>query len=590
MTVTIPVPAPLPPVTRPEGDPGMADSLAERLYTTASRFEEFGDTAASAKDGAGVWFGQAFEAYRGAASRASGEHASMAATVKRVAHGVTAYADTLRDLLRSYEQLRDRRTALHGQRDDLISDIESTLDPTPQILAALRSRATHLAARMDDWVTDRDAWLSQVQAAEDLVRRTFESATDLGDALSDLGGVSDTARDAMGKPGAPGPDSSPEQVADWWDGLTDAEREAVTAAYPSVIGSANGLPAGARDDANRVLLDGDLARLGAKEEDGTIDPAERKVLENARETEKALSSAEEYEDPLGDGKPGAQLWLYDPTAFDGDGRVAVAVGDLDTARDVAVFTPGITTDMSKVGGYTGQMYNLYESTRYNGDGSSVATMFWLGYDAPDGPIDPATATEGRAEDGGRRLADAVDGLRASRGDDPAHLTAIGHSYGSTTTSYATGEFDLAADDVVLVGSPGAGPADDAGDFSVGRDHVFVGRDSRDIVAVLGDEGWMGKGGIGLGRDPSSDDFGAVRFEAERVDREDIRNWDAAHSNYLSVDTESLYNIGLIVDGHGDEVNRAEHSYDPWWDLPRDPEIDREPTSGVPGRSQTRGME
>lgn len=391
----------------------------------------------------------------------------------------------------------------------------------------------------------------------------------------------------MDRPGAPGGGATPEEVRAWWDSLSEAEREAVVAAYPHLIGPADGLPAGARDEANRILLDDDLATLSAKEEDGTISDDERQVLDNAHATEEALAQADTLEDPITGETVGGTLWLYDPAAFDGDGRVAVAVGDLDTATDVAVFTPGITTEMEDVGKYTTQMSNLYEATRYTGDGSSVATMFWLGYDAPTGPTDWATLTEGRAEDGGERLADAFDGLRASRADHPAHLTAVGHSYGSTTTSYAAGDFDLAADDVVLIGSPGAGPADHAGDFGVGEDNVYVGRDSRDLVAVLGDEGWVGKGGLGLGTDPSSEEFGATRFEAEDVDRAWHRNTGDAHGSYLDHDTESLYNIARVVDGHGDAVVDADHSHDPWYSGPVDPEWDREPTADEAGRSDTR---
>ena len=585
-TVTIDVPAPVAQIPRPDGNPASAESLAESLYAVAGRYEEFGDAATSLQDLNDGWWGQAYTAYREAAGKASGEHASMAATIKRVGHAVSSYADTLTDLLRDHEQLADRRTALNGTRAQLIIDINATVEATPAVVSALRARSSDLTEAMDALATDRDAWAAKVQAAEDLLRRSFEAGTDLRDALSDLGGVSDLAQDAMGRPGAPGPGSTPAEVKAWWDSLDDAQREAVIAGYPGIIGAADGLPADARDQANRVLLEGDIARLAAKEQDGTISSLERRILANAQNTDKALDELVGYEDPLDDREVAAQLWLYDPGAFDGDGRVALAVGDLDTAKDVAVMTPGITTDMTKTSDYASQMANLYESARYNGDGSSVAAMFWLGYDAPDGVTDTATMGEGRAEDGGRRLADAIDGMRAARGEDRAHMTAIGHSYGSTATSYAAGKFDLDVDDVALVGSPGAGPSDHASDFSVGKDHVYVGRDSRDLVAVLGDEGWVGKGGIGLGTDPSSRDFDATRFEAERVDREGHRGVGAAHSSYFASDSESLYNLGKIVDGHGGDVNVAEQSYDPWYDSPRDPEVDREPTRDVPGRSDT----
>lgn len=251
-----------------------------------------------------------------------------------------------------------------------------------------------------------------------------------------------------------------------------------------------------------------------------------------------------------------------------------------------MFTPGIKTDMGDTERYTSDMINLYESARYNGDGSSVATMFWLGYDAPFGATDTATLSKGRADDGGENLADAIDGLRASRSDDPAHLTAIGHSYGSTTTAYAFGEHGAKADDVVLIGSPGAGPADRASDLGVGEDHVYVGRNSRDGVAFLGDEGWIGKGPIGLGTDPSSEDFEATRFEAEDTGRGDNRDFGDSHGSYLEPDSESLYNIGRIVDGQGGDVNDADPGADPWWRTARDPEWDRDPTQDIPGRSDT----
>ena len=78
------------------------------------------------------------------------------------------------------------------------------------------------------------------------------------------------ATGAMARPGAPGTAPPRAHVAEWWSTLTAAEKEAVVAAYPDVIGCADGLPADARDQANRILLAGDLALLGAKEDDGTL--------------------------------------------------------------------------------------------------------------------------------------------------------------------------------------------------------------------------------------------------------------------------------------------------------------------------------
>ncbi|MEO9324452.1 alpha/beta hydrolase [Nocardioides sp. C4-1] len=575
-------------IVEPEGDVRGAESLAEALFAASSRFDDVGGNARSHVVPLGGFDLDARATYVAKTTRLADQHEGMSRTLDRVARHVAAYADTLRDLRREWHGLVDLKQSLDGRRTQLVADVQAAVDPGTDAVEALRERAAELRADYRELTRDHDALQVRVRAAEDLLVESFRSGAGLDDAVSGEGGGTHAADRVMDRPGAPGPGASPGQVRDWWEHLTDAEREAVIALYPGRIGSADGLPADARDQANRVLLADDLATLRAKEDDGTLTDAERRVLDNAEETRRALERADDVEDPITGERPGGQLYLYDPGAFDGDGRVAVAVGDLDTAHDVAVFTPGIKTEMADTSGYTGQMANLYESARFAGDGSSVATMFYLGYDTPDSPTDPATFGEARAADGGRRLAEMVDGLRASRPDDPAHLTAIGHSYGSTATSYAAADHDLDADDVVLIGSPGAGPAHDAGDLGVGADHVFVGRDSRDGVAFVGDEGWIGKGGLGLGRDPSSDDFGATRFEAENTDRAWHPDFDEAHSRYLDHDTESLYNLGRIVDGHGDDVNEAAHSYDPWYAGAVDPEWSRDPTSGVEGSSQTQG--
>lgn len=583
-TIMIPASEPAE-LLRPEGDPAGVDDFASTLFTVCSRYEEFADRARAASV-VPYYLGQTQLKYAEVASRAAAEHDNLGQTSRRVARACVAYADTLRDLIRDFDDLVERRSDLDSRRVALIEQINASTEVSEARESVWRIAAGYLRTDYDVLVSDHDTLQDRVRDAERLVRTALQGSDGLDEAVSESGGGSPLADDAMRKPGAPGPDSSPEDVAAWWEGLTGEQREALTTAYPDVIGGADGLPASARDDANRILLQDDLERLEAKKADGTIDPGEEGVLANAHHADNSVRQAEQYVDPLTGEPVGSQLWLYKPGLHDGDGEVAISVGDLDTADDVSVFTPGINTDMADTERYTGYMTNLHESARYNGDGSSVATMFWLGYDAPNGPADPATMSEGRALGGGENLADALDGLRASRSDDPAHLTAIGHSYGSTTTSYAFGEHGAKADDVVLIGSPGAGPAETASDLQIGEDHVYVGRNSRDGVAFLGDEGWVGRGPVGLGTDPSSEGFGATRFEAEDTGREDNRDFGDSHGSYLEPDSESLYNLGRIVDGHGSDVNDAESSEDPWWRTARDPEWDRDPTQDVPGRSRT----
>ncbi|WP_051570272.1 hypothetical protein [Cryptosporangium arvum] len=52
-------------------------------------------------------------------------------------------------------------------------------------------------------------------------------------------------------------------VREWWEGLTADQRQAYLTAYPSEIGALNGIPAIARDHANRTRLDQYIAQMQA---------------------------------------------------------------------------------------------------------------------------------------------------------------------------------------------------------------------------------------------------------------------------------------------------------------------------------------
>ena len=83
--VVIDVPVSRPTLERPQGDAGGADSLATTLYRAASRYEDFSDEATQLGDLHSSWWGDAYDAYRGAAGGASEEHSRMSDTVRRCA-------------------------------------------------------------------------------------------------------------------------------------------------------------------------------------------------------------------------------------------------------------------------------------------------------------------------------------------------------------------------------------------------------------------------------------------------------------------------------------------------------------------------
>ena len=80
----------------------------------------------------------------------------MGTTVRRVARGVTAFADTLRDLLSDHDDLVERKRGLDERRTALIADINAATDPTENEIAAFRERAVDLRADYSELVTADD--------------------------------------------------------------------------------------------------------------------------------------------------------------------------------------------------------------------------------------------------------------------------------------------------------------------------------------------------------------------------------------------------------------------------------------------------
>jgi hypothetical protein len=360
------------------------------------------------------------------------------------------------------------------------------------------------------------------------------------------------------------------------------EEQAMCQAFAEATEAARGPSAADRHRANLLALERDLSRLGAGAAAGRLDADEERHLAVAEATAAALARIEGAADPVTGRPVPACLYLYDPTAFDGDGRVAVVAGDLDTADDVAVVVPGLGTDGASAAFQADRALAVHQAARHLDPGAANATMAWIGYDAPDnlplaGDGDVVgVLTDRMAGAGGRRLSATVAELRAGPNGD-AHLSVIGYSYGSTTAGLAASGPGLAVDDLVLVGSPGAGrDSDSAADTGLDGGHVWVLRNSHDPVALLGGHGWAdaGSAGLGLGDDPAGAGWGATRLQAEAVTRGEAP-W-ADHTSYFDHDTESLGNIAHVVAGEYDDVTTAPAVRDPWWAPPVDPERDRLP--------------
>ncbi len=374
-----------------------------------------------------------------------------------------------------------------------------------------------------------------------------------------------SARTAAGiGAGPPAPGAAPELARQWWAWLTSDEQQRAVRGWPTTLGSLDGLPGAVRSAANEYRLDRDVATLRTR---SALSDDEQRWLDNCLLVRSELHRVRSAHDPLTLDPLTAQLLVFDPRAYDYEGRAALAVGDVDLADHVAFLVPGLGTEVrSSMAALTGTALRLTAEARRAAPGTTTATVAWMGYDAPGFSN---VGFDGAAEAGADQLVTDVLAVQASR-DVMPHLTIIGHSYGSTTAGTALRDHETGADDLVLVGSPGPN-VERASQLHIPAGHVFVGASSRDPISYADR----------FGVDPTHAAFGAIRFQAEDTGRNSWRLDLDDHSRYFDDDTESLANIVDVVVGDYAAVDRAAYR-DEVFLLPdginSDPEADREPTT------------
>jgi hypothetical protein len=344
-------------------------------------------------------------------------------------------------------------------------------------------------------------------------------------------------------PTIPAADATPAEVAHWWIALPPHLRRLLMDGQTAALGRLAGLPTEVRDEANRRQLTGLLARLRAERDRlaGTL-PTIPLQLAKAALVRSMLTIAESVEwtlATLAGRRPPARLLTLD---LAGAGRVAIALGDVDRAQNVAVVVPGMGEDAGHgVPGTVGRAADLLAEAGRQSAGST-AVVAWVGYAAPGWRQVPFPT---RARAGGRMLSADLTTLATARTGEPAHVTLVGHSYGSTVVGAAMQAGPRPADDLVLLGSPGV-LADRVGQLGLSGRHAYVGEAALDPI---GDTGLFGT-------DPGDRGFGATRI---RVDAAPGRPWPdrvlAAHSHYFDPGSESLRNIARVAVGRGSDVTR-----------------------------------
>lgn len=544
-----------------------ATSVTSSLRSTATSMSDVSEWM-TAHGAPADWTGDASEAADHAMTRMARRTDGARAAFARVAVACDKYVTRIVELTATRVELVGGRTAVNGEIDALNTKIEQS---TADDIASLQGQAETLQGKVDRLLDDITKLWDDVESAEDTLIAAFQAvdSTTEGQDAADRDTTDIAAlRAELTKLGG-----DPEAINDWWNDLSPAEREALKISDPDLIGNTNGIPTGDRDDANRTSLERDLDDLQAKQHAGEdLSKEEQKLLDRAKAAQDSLNVPASLGLPDIDGDKIADpvdvnLLVYQPGAFGGDGAVAVSYGDPDTADNTAVIVPGITNDGTNIAGQGADAYELYKNAIRNGD--STAAIAWMGYDAPswnpenaldwpgDGLDMGSVINEGKAEDGGRLLADFVDGLRATdtidaeAGDNKSNLTVIGHSYGSTTAAHAAHDWGLNADALTLIGSPGAGGDDvnSVGDLGMPEGKVYVGAADNDFVT------WLGRDGdVGMGKDPAQADFGAKVFsvaDGPEFHAESIGVGVDNHTSYFDPHTnrESLDNLTSIVQGN-----------------------------------------
>ncbi|MFD7979041.1 alpha/beta hydrolase [Streptomyces sp. NPDC059071] len=432
----------------------------------------------------------------------------------------------------------DAEGAGHRVRDDGWVEAKQAVDPAyrndPDYQGAQERANAGLGgfrARIDEAVTE--ATKASAEAAE--VLRQIDPF-DLDKRYGGASAREDASRVAafVGIDKKDIPDGKdPQRSADWWAGLDEGERRFYLAAFPEQLGALDGLPATARDQANRTVLDTRINDYALREGD---------LGHHDRYGYRSLLAMKDRLDRSDTAAAHKQLYLLG-FSTEKDGRAIVSVGNPDTARHTAVSVAGTSNQLDNFGDQIGRAEKLQDAAgRWSeGHGTDVAVISWLDYDAPEANVDPTKpaemylnlgiATPGRAEDDAETLRDFTHGLRASHQGERTHLTVEGHSYGSTMVGAAdAGGRGLDADDMIVVGSPGL-TVDRADQLHVSPSHLWAGAAPDDQIV-----NWTA--GKTLGADPKEPDFGGQRMYVDT----------SGHSGYWDDHSQSLENQGRVIAG------------------------------------------
>ena len=300
----------------------------------------------------------------------------------------------------------------------------------------------------------------------------------------------------------------PVRIRAYLDSLSPAERAALVDGHPELIGPVDGAPPVMRYAANRKILIRELAGARSRADDSMVLRLAAWLRDAAR-----------------------QFLLVDIPG----GRIAEVIGNLDTAKHVGVYVPGIRSSLGNFDEMAADAANLWnQATELAAE--SVAMVSWLGYRTPDLAQAPGDEI---AIAGAPALRDLIAGLLLRK---KVTTTVVAHSYGSLLAGFALRD-GLRIDSLVTLGSPGMGVNSATELHLPAGTRIFAARAPGDAV------GWS----EAFGRDPANSRFGATRIATGTPGQ----GGPTGHTAYLHGATEITRNLALILVGRFAQVTRRD---------------------------------
>lgn len=429
---------------------------------------------------------------------------------------------------------------------------------------------------LDDKANASPAELAQHEAARDRLQQMVTEIIARGNEIEaeaarvlwaansgeiGTGGLTDADQAAnVGAHFALEPGADPQEVEDWWNALGDEQQQWMVTNRPDWVRNLDGIPTEVRDDANRVWLPQERARLEAalqREVATHPNPNQPPYGVPAQTLQRKINDLDKITKTLEQ----KDTFLIGLDTSGDNTKAIVSIGNPDTADHVAVTVPGMGSQVDAGGTIEGMVGEgtlmrsevQIQLVREGLAGQTVATVAWMNYDTP--PNLAGAGSDSRATGAAPVLSNYLESVDVtSTGATDPHLTLVGHSYGSLTAGMALQEgASGVVDDYVAYGSPGFYAMDEA-DLGMQQGHVFVMQAPDDPIRVVAETPWYGG-------DPADGSFTHLSTSAGVTPDGIYRDGASGHSEYprpFTVDGSDRlrvtgYNTAAVIAGLPDSA-------------------------------------